>query len=79
MSSHTFAKYFVGLLIKASQVAVHPVTVWHDSPLSADLVFHDISSLGRDSDSVNHCARLVALNVGFVSFVQASILQGGPA
>ena len=78
MSSHTFAKHFVGLLIKASQVAVHPVTVWHDSPLSADLVLHKTSRLGRDSDSVNHCARMAALNVRFVSFLQASILQSGP-
>ncbi len=78
MSSHAFAKHFVGLLIKASQVAVHPVTVWHDSPLSADLVFQDTSSLGHDPDSVHFCARMAALNVRFVSFVQASILQSGP-
>jgi hypothetical protein len=57
---------------------MHHITVWHDNPPSADLIFQDISSLGHDPDSVNLCAHKVELNVGFVSFVQASILQSGP-
>jgi len=57
---------------------VNHITIWHDNPPSADLIFQDISSLGHDPDSVNHCACLAALNVGFVSFVQASIRLIGP-
>lgn len=61
----SFTQNLVGLLITASQAAVHPIAIWHGTA-SADQGFRDPFTLGLDPDIVNHFAAQVARNVRYV-------------